>query len=575
MKKKLLNSMRVLLVAALLGVGTSAWAQITTWTFVGNTDVWAASGVTLNGGAQYDENANAVTTGGVTFTGTEGFVSTAKGIGFNATGSTTDENISIVVPAGYKASVSVLTSGNRTVVGSFGETTQTFNANWASSTKEFNNAEGITDVTLYLYCAQNPGGSDQKKAPFLESIVLTDMTAVASHSWTANAVATIEGVATTIKTYSSEEDVLESSNYTVVVDKVILYNGVYYELNDEAFTANVYGKIYTMGTSDAVHNISYTKVENVAFYGEIEDIYSTGSNATKQTGSAVLSNGGGYSAMSSKGGYVKAAFNVASDGIYTVIVGMNNTNDSNRGFNYSIDDADASATITVTKNSAHVQNITGQYLAAGNHTIQLNITYSLTPVFDYLLVIRTGDATVPATITSTGWATLYTPYALDFSGVTGLTAYTAAVADNKVTLTEVTDVPAGTGVVLKGDADTYNIPVAASSETAKGDLLGSATDATAYNAIDGYTLYMLKKVGEKAQFVPVTSGSIAAGKAYLKIAAATARNLDVTFADEATGISAALMNKETMNNKVYNLKGQRVAQPTKGLYIVNGKKVIK
>ena len=113
MKKKLLNSMRVLLVAALLGVGTSAWAQITTWTFVGNTDVWAASGVTLNGGAQYDENANAVTTGGVTFTGTEGFVSTAKGIGFNATGSTTDENISIVVPAGYKASVSVLTSGNR------------------------------------------------------------------------------------------------------------------------------------------------------------------------------------------------------------------------------------------------------------------------------------------------------------------------------------------------------------------------------------------------------------------------------------------------------------------------------
>ena len=280
--------------------------------------------------------------------------------------------------------------------------------------------------------------------------------------------------------------------------------------------------------------------------------------------------------MSSKGGYVKAAFNVASDGIYTVIVGMNNTNDSNRGFNYSIDDADASATITVTKNSAHVQNITGQYLAAGNHTIQLNITYSLTPVFDYLLVIRTGDATVPATITSAGWATLYTPYALDFSGVTGLTAYTAVVADNKVTLTEVTDVPAGTGVVLKGDADTYNIPVAASSATAKGDLLGSATDATAYNAYADNTLYMLKKVGDKAQFVPVTSGSIAAGKAYLKVAnATTARNLDVTFADEATGISAALMNKETMNNEVYNLKGQRVAQPTKGLYIVNGKKVIK
>ena len=223
-----------------------------------------------------------------------------------------------------------------------------------------------------------------------------------------------------------------------------------------------------------------------------------------------------------------------------------------------------------------VYNGWNNYGSSTFNTVQAgNASFGL---YRYDTMLRTikvySPATVPATITSAGWATLYTPYALDFSGVTDLTAYTAVVADNKVTLTEVTDVPAGTGVVLKGAADTYNIPVAASSATAKGDLLGSATDATAYNAIDGYTLYMLKKVGEKAQFVPVTSGSIAAGKAYLKIAAATARNLDVTFADEATGISAALMNKETMNNEVYNLKGQRVAAPMKGLYIVNGKKMV-
>lgn len=43
-----------------------------------------------------------------------------------------------------------------------------------------------------------------------------------------------------------------------------------------------------------------------------------------------------------------------------------------------------------------------------------------------------------------------------------------------------------------------------------------------------------------------------------------------------TGIGDTLVNSEKriVNNAIYNLNGQRVAQPTKGLYIINGKKVI-
>lgn len=40
------------------------------------------------------------------------------------------------------------------------------------------------------------------------------------------------------------------------------------------------------------------------------------------------------------------------------------------------------------------------------------------------------------------------------------------------------------------------------------------------------------------------------------------------------GVSAMFMNHEKVNSEVYNLNGQRVAQPSKGLYIVNGKKRI-
>ena len=47
------------------------------------------------------------------------------------------------------------------------------------------------------------------------------------------------------------------------------------------------------------------------------------------------------------------------------------------------------------------------------------------------------------------------------------------------------------------------------------------------------------------------------------------------FGDDITGISATLVNSEQrIVNSVYDLQGRKVAQPTKGLYIVNGKKVM-
>ena len=43
--------------------------------------------------------------------------------------------------------------------------------------------------------------------------------------------------------------------------------------------------------------------------------------------------------------------------------------------------------------------------------------------------------------------------------------------------------------------------------------------------------------------------------------------------DETTGISQVEASKSNVEG-FYNLAGQRVANPTKGLYIVNGKKVV-
>ena len=187
------------------------------------------------------------------------------------------------------------------------------------------------------------------------------------------------------------------------------------------------------------------------------------------------------------------------------------------------------------------------------------------------------STTAPITITSAGFATLYTAEPLNFATLSSeLKAYTASVEGSTVTLTQVNDIPANTGVVLKGSAKTHNIPVIASSSTAKGDLTGSTTEATAYNAFSGYDLYMLALNGKnEAQFTLANAGEIAAGKAFLKLTHSEARNLSVVFGDDETTAIRGIENGEMkVKNSFFDLQGRRVAQPTKGLYIVNGKKVV-
>lgn len=60
-------------------------------------------------------------------------------------------------------------------------------------------------------------------------------------------------------------------------------------------------------------------------------------------------------------------------------------------------------------------------------------------------------------------------------------------------------------------------------------------------------------------------------RAYL-IAVSGAR--EITFEDETTGLTDVSSKTSDGRGECFNLAGQRVAQPTKGLYIVNGRKVV-
>jgi len=381
-------------------------------------------------------------------------------------------------------------------------------------------------------------------------------------------------ITTSVGSVIEEGTLYNDETKTISWSKYIEKDGTYYQA-----TAPFQ---YTVTKDASSKEVSVTASQVTQF------VETTSSNwAGTAESNANLSGGSAYRGVAVNG--TKKMLTVAETGIYSINYAVFSTNTgSGKEFDFSLYKNDASVdanlievfsvnhsvNYVLTTGTRAVDNV---MLLAGDEIIAKS--GNTTCALDYIALAKTGDATVSATVTSAGWATLYTAYALDFSGVEGLEAYTATCSESTVTLTQVQNVPAETGVVLKGAVGTYSIPVIASSTTDKGDLLGSTTAATAYNAYDGYTLYMLNKVDGKAQFVPVTSGEIAAGKAFLKVAggnSSQARSLNVVFAGEATSIDEMSVKGEAFATApVYDLQGRRInGSAQKGLYIVNGKKVI-
>ena len=173
-------------------------------------------------------------------------------------------------------------------------------------------------------------------------------------------------------------------------------------------------------------------------------------------------------------------------------------------------------------------------------------------------------------VTAAGYATYCSDKALDFTNVTGLKAYKATVdTESKVTFTQVTKVPAGEGVLLEGAANTYTVPVIESAEPIENDLVGVLT-ATEVNA----GCFVLLNQNNKVGFYKTTKTfTVSAHTAYLPALANSTRDFIWFGEDNTTGIEQ-MVNGKSVNGKYYNLQGQRVNKAQKGLYIVNGKKVV-
>ncbi len=129
---------------------------------------------------------------------------------------------------------------------------------------------------------------------------------------------------------------------------------------------------------------------------------------------------------------------------------------------------------------------------------------------------------VSVKISSAGASTLYSPKALDFAGVEGLTAYIAKLRDGETWLSPVSDVPAYTGVVLMGAEGEYEIPAIESSDTdvSENKLIGflEETRLASNDTVTYYGFRILKSTGNLG-FAKISEAGMncPAGKAYLAL----------------------------------------------------------
>lgn len=165
------------------------------------------------------------------------------------------------------------------------------------------------------------------------------------------------------------------------------------------------------------------------------------------------------------------------------------------------------------------------------------------------------------------WTTFYNSGYI-FQADANTQVFKVELSGTELTMHEVSDkiVTKDTPVVLKSTGDpVMTLTTTNSSNTDANSLAGVNT---ADGVVTNGTFYVLNGVG----FYKLASGKkVGVGKAYLTYSAGAR---EIFPFDETTGISQIENGELRMEDSVYDLQGRRVAQPTKGLYIVNGKKVI-
>ena len=197
---------------------------------------------------------------------------------------------------------------------------------------------------------------------------------------------------------------------------------------------------------------------------------------------------------------------------------------------------------------------------------------------DYTPEAKFANVTLTRSITANKWSTIVLPFAVaDVEAVFGSgtkVAQLTSASNEALTFTNVTAMNANEPYMIKVTSDF-------TSATVDGVDIVSGTPSKTVEPATFTGVYASGTIPTGAYFVSNNKLYKATGagntikpfRGYFTLAA-SAPQLQMIFEGQTTGIIAVEQETEDMDDSVYNLNGQRIAQPAKGLYIVNGKKVI-
>ena len=217
-------------------------------------------------------------------------------------------------------------------------------------------------------------------------------------------------------------------------------------------------------------------------------------------------------------------------------------------------------------NNVNVGTATATITGMGNY--QGTLTYDFKIVREMYITFSETNA----------WVSYYAEEDLQIPA--GLKAYIVkSVTGNSVVVDEVTYIPQHEGVLLTYEEVAPEGAIFAEAYTGAtqefANLLKGCSELTSVETLtaDGSSIYVLYN----DEFVKTTKGSIKPFRCYLELGAQVAAaegRLSIVEDNDVTALKLVNSEERIVNSEVYDLQGRKVNQPAKGLYILNGKKVV-
>ena len=254
----------------------------------------------------------------------------------------------------------------------------------------------------------------------------------------------------------------------------------------------------------------------------------------------------------------------------------------------------------------------GFYKVNKEEGVKLSANRAYLPIPTVIDAVGEAGSTVAISVGGAEQVPYYSDQSLDFTEMAdkGMKAYTATgydYATGTIWLSRVKQVPAETGVLIMAPKGNYDVPTVSVASVYENMFFNDTATTEIYTEEDDFINYYLSNGAEGVGFYKVTKeGGVALGKnrCYLQIpkvnpAAAsrsaeasqisadlnsysigTSETIGIQLLSSTGGNGDGTTNLRKPVNTIgepdvyYNLNGQRVDKPGKGLYIRNGKMVI-